>query len=342
MSVPSSILRDLRDDRNRLTGNGLNRGLRKTGGSSSADTANADLLASMAQRLKKLEMENAEMKAYMSKRGLSWPPPGLEEDASADSGEDSADSVSVVEINASHLPRILKNIDELNAMAPSKNELDARKGKFIDNDEVIVAFFSNGISVNRGPFRPYSWPLAQQFLKDLFDGYFPYEFKEKYPEGVFLKVVNKSSERFVQGQEDLDRVVLSQDQFLRRLPRTVIKNGKIVEVKKDPAPKKEPTIDECTVSMPNSGESSTQQNVAMDEKDIATVNVRGSDGTVSQRIRISKNATVALLRSQVKSNQPAFRLRTVVPPRLLSEQDDLLTIEQAGLFPSGLIVMVSK
>ena len=36
-----------------------------------------------------------------------------------------------------------------------------------------------------------------QILSDLLDGYFPYILKVKYPNGVFLKVVDKTDEKYV-------------------------------------------------------------------------------------------------------------------------------------------------
>jgi hypothetical protein len=35
-----------------------------------------------------------------------------------------------------------------------------------------------------------------QILADLLDGYFPYILKAKYPNGVFLKVLDKTDEKY--------------------------------------------------------------------------------------------------------------------------------------------------
>lgn len=34
-----------------------------------------------------------------------------------------------------------------------------------------------------GPFRHYSDPGSHSFINDLYDGYFPYELKDRYPNG---------------------------------------------------------------------------------------------------------------------------------------------------------------
>ena len=40
-----------------------------------------------------------------------------------------------------------------------------------------TALFRNGILIREGPFRPFTDKDAQAFMKDLQDGYFPYELK---------------------------------------------------------------------------------------------------------------------------------------------------------------------
>lgn len=63
-----------------------------------------------------------------------------------------------------------------------------------ERDVVRVVIYKNGICVNRGPFRPYGWALCDAFLDDLLDGYYPYEFKEKYPDGFPIEVTDCSAE----------------------------------------------------------------------------------------------------------------------------------------------------
>ncbi|KAG5490700.1 hypothetical protein JKF63_00822 [Porcisia hertigi] len=63
-----------------------------------------------------------------------------------------------------------------------------------ERDVVRVVIYKNGICVNQGPFRPYGWALCDAFLDDLTEGFYPYEFKEKYPEGFPIEVVDQTSE----------------------------------------------------------------------------------------------------------------------------------------------------
>lgn len=71
---------------------------------------------------------------------------------------------------------------------------DGHKGCIRDREVVRVVIYKNGICVNNGPFRPFGWPLCEAFLQDLAEGYYPYEFKEKYPEGYPLEVTDRHEE----------------------------------------------------------------------------------------------------------------------------------------------------
>lgn len=63
-----------------------------------------------------------------------------------------------------------------------------------ERDVVRVVVYKNGICVNQGPFRPYGWALCDAFLDDLIEGFYPYEFKEKYPDGFPIEVVDRTGE----------------------------------------------------------------------------------------------------------------------------------------------------
>ena len=53
-----------------------------------------------------------------------------------------------------------------------------------------MAFYSNGIVIKGYNFFPYKGKESLRILSDLVDGYFPYVFKQKYPNGVLLEVVD--------------------------------------------------------------------------------------------------------------------------------------------------------
>lgn len=61
-----------------------------------------------------------------------------------------------------------------------------------------IGFFANGIAIKGFKFFPYKSKEALQILGDLVDGYFPYVLKRKYPNGVFMKVIDKVAESFTE------------------------------------------------------------------------------------------------------------------------------------------------
>ena len=62
--------------------------------------------------------------------------------------------------------------------------------------EVPIFFFSNGLMIKGFQFYPYYSKQAQSVLSDILDGYFPFDLKKKYPEGVPLKPVDLVDETY--------------------------------------------------------------------------------------------------------------------------------------------------
>ena len=73
--------------------------------------------------------------------------------------------------------------------------VDGQRAQFKRRENVRVAVFADGILIGAGPFRRYESENAAAFTKDVLDGYFPNEFKDRYPDGVGIDVVDKRSER---------------------------------------------------------------------------------------------------------------------------------------------------
>lgn len=140
---------------------------------------------------------------------------------------------------------------------------DGHKGTIWERDVVRVTIYANGICVNGGVFRPFGWALCEAFTKDLAEGYYPCEFKEKYPDGFPIEIIDCSLEMFSTQAKAVDheappppgrrlggrtdetvRTVdqlrncsyeaLSKDQFLQKLPSQMITaSGRIVNVRDD-------------------------------------------------------------------------------------------------------------
>jgi len=59
-----------------------------------------------------------------------------------------------------------------------------------------LTFFSDGLKLGSQPFQPYHSCSAQELINDVLDGYFPYAMKDEHPDGICLRVINRSQETF--------------------------------------------------------------------------------------------------------------------------------------------------
>jgi hypothetical protein len=88
--------------------------------------------------------------------------------------------------------RIAGNVKQLNMLA-GQGEKEIAVGadgmrRFKDKALVAYVFYNNGIFGRGGPLRPYHLAESKVLVNDLMDGYFPWELKDEYPEGVPLRV----------------------------------------------------------------------------------------------------------------------------------------------------------
>eukprot|EP01028_Stygiella_incarcerata_P002663 TRINITY_DN1501_c0_g1_i3.p1 TRINITY_DN1501_c0_g1~~TRINITY_DN1501_c0_g1_i3.p1 ORF type:complete len:565 (-),score=172.24 TRINITY_DN1501_c0_g1_i3:214-1908(-) len=112
-----------------------------------------------------------------------------------------------------------------------------------------IALYKNGMVVGEGgAFRPYSWDLSIAFVNDIMDGYFPYEFKDKYPDGIPLRIVDKTGEDFVKltQEQKIERQhgkmhtiesltnqtpkAMDEDILIKNMPKRVIRGGRVIDL----------------------------------------------------------------------------------------------------------------
>lgn len=136
-------------------------------------------------------------------------------------------------------------------------------------ESVPLTLYHNGLALYQGPFRPYTDPSTRQVIQDLSDGYFPSELQPRYPEGVPLVISDQrdvafcsrqslehfpGSGRLLGGNKGPSRVLLagsefrtspkgmketsqlprkplSAEQLLSRLPQSVVRRGRVVEIR---------------------------------------------------------------------------------------------------------------
>jgi SEP domain len=85
------------------------------------------------------------------------------------------------------------------------------------------------------PFRPYFSKEAQSVLSDILDGFFPYDLKTKFPDGVPLKIKDFTTDMHNVKQVSKDQNVFDKQQleekFIKQFPENVIKDGNLVPIK---------------------------------------------------------------------------------------------------------------
>ncbi|XP_039660948.1 UBX domain-containing protein 11 isoform X2 [Perca fluviatilis] len=151
---------------------------------------------------------------------------------------------------------VLQRIKELNILAGEGEcfvQSTATRGQLAKKDLIQLSLYSNGIVMFDGPFRSYQEHSTQRCMQDLMDGYFPSELQERFPDGVPFEVHDRRDEDFIvpwnkfpgEGQavrgkkdESLNAVSsplpgkkLSMDRFLSRLPKVVVKAGRVIDIR---------------------------------------------------------------------------------------------------------------
>lgn len=201
-----------------------------------------------------LENENTRLKAqvhdmekFLADYGLKWV--GNAPEGTLDVNSLMQDIPTSEPVYRYNLPNeidiaiIERRIQELNIIAEKDAARWVSEGavhRFKAPENVCITFFKNGLVLQGYPFRPYSSKEAQSLLSDILDGYFPYDLKKKYADGVPLRCVDKTAEMFkagssMQGVNDPSLGLLSKDQFLAQLPENVIRGGEIIPVREDVA-----------------------------------------------------------------------------------------------------------
>mmetsp|Transcript_127182 Transcript_127182/g.231083 ORF Transcript_127182/g.231083 Transcript_127182/m.231083 type:complete len:662 (-) Transcript_127182:155-2140(-) len=130
-----------------------------------------------------------------------------------------------------------------------------------------LSFFKDGVKLGAHAFRSYESSGAQQLVRDILDGYFPYALKDEHPDGVAMRVLDRTRHAFrewlrdhASSDPDLgdggDRLLPhgghvlhharagAAEQFFGRQPERVVRDGQIWEVR-GPAAKQSGLAGSC-------------------------------------------------------------------------------------------------
>ena len=230
--------------------------------------------------MRRLQRQIHEMEGFLADYGLVW----------VGGGEDDEDDESTVAPDAAEAgapkaggaaeparPRparrgrahrgefrpLMRRVRELNTVVEAdrmRMVRDGNKARFELPPSEKITVFRNGLMVREGPFRPFSATSAQQVVRDICDGFFPTEFKERYPAGVPLDVRDRRHDVFEHADaadgtqtvafsgagHQLGRKVKTLADMgsaamelpggggrglLRRLPPSVVHNGRVVDIR---------------------------------------------------------------------------------------------------------------
>mmetsp|Transcript_27606 Transcript_27606/g.60406 ORF Transcript_27606/g.60406 Transcript_27606/m.60406 type:complete len:406 (-) Transcript_27606:721-1938(-) len=166
----------------------------------------------------------------------------------------SSSSAAAASSSAAPLPFnmqvLMSRVDELNQLAGDgcgqlMGGADGKHAVLSTPDPVRLVLYRDGLQLHRAAPRPYTDAAARGIINDIVDGYFPYSLKSDFPDGVPIKVVDRTHEsmasaapRGQQGNirtfhdiEAADQAPLSKDKFLSKLPQAIIKNGKVIDIR---------------------------------------------------------------------------------------------------------------
>ncbi|KAA0147468.1 hypothetical protein FNF29_07314 [Cafeteria roenbergensis] len=156
--------------------------------------------ASLRRERNALQKQVADMEAFLNEYGLVWV--GSDGNGGTRPGEASTPTSYTGFDLALDFGVLAARVRELNALAGGEGakKVVTRGGvsRLEEAESVPLTVWKDGLMLWRGPFRPVASEEAQAFLRDVLDGFFPSELKERYADGVLFKLIDKSSLTFAE------------------------------------------------------------------------------------------------------------------------------------------------
>ena len=294
-------------------------------------------------------------------------PPILDGESSASAEPPPNDTKSAASRSVQPLPfdleRLKKNAEILTAhVGFSGIQGEGAKRAIKEREMVFICVYLDGICVNSGPFRPYGWPLCEAILQDILEGYYPYEFRERYPDGCPITIVDSSDTKcpLVTGKTTGGNQIhtvdstnshgykpLTKDALLKKLPEQyVTSGGQLVNIRSGiemfiggtaAAKVGGPTSPLRTIAPSTSA--SAQLRDDPNSGDVTSVQVKLPSGQKVMLHMFFSN-TIQDVRSELEKAVPAmssndagtYELCTVFPRR--SYEDYSQTLQELGLVPN--------
>eukprot|EP00656_Telonema_subtile_P056435 TRINITY_DN9011_c0_g1_i6.p2 TRINITY_DN9011_c0_g1~~TRINITY_DN9011_c0_g1_i6.p2 ORF type:complete len:262 (-),score=57.15 TRINITY_DN9011_c0_g1_i6:273-1058(-) len=255
-----------------------------------------------------------------------------------------------------------------------------------------MVFWKDGFQIDYAGLRPYTMKHNRAFVQDLLEGFFPFELKESFPDGVPLSVHDRTWEPFdgsrrhrpfsqagqgqrlgdggqrlgdgesqvptVSGQNMCEAVRVTVDEvmagecskakqqdhrtnFLEQLPKSVIRNGKIIPVRSEVAD----MIGQGATTSKAHSDVIVSDEHAVEQAKVATLKIKF--GTESFLVKMAYTCSIQTLIDQVLSlsqvsveDTSLYQLHTMYPKRTLDNLS--MSLESENLIPKCALILERK
>lgn len=201
----------------------------------------------------------------------------------------------------------MQQINKLNSSVAPKKVIvkdSDNQAKLGFEKPLLIDLYEEGFTVEEGDLRPYHLKLSGAFFKDIYDGYFPIEFKETYPDGVTLKVIDHRNES-------------EEETLFKGHGRHLIESARREKREQLPQPKSPKT-----------------EEIGFGD---GQIRLRFATGK-TKIIKVTPNLKIMELRQIIKETFAidSFTLQAIMSPDCLDENK---TIQELQLYPKGVIVL---
>ncbi len=247
---------------------------------------------------------------------------------------------------APDMERVRAAVAELNELASSSGASEvARRADgshgFAGAAALHLTFWRDGLQVGELPVRAWSDASARAFMRDLLDGYFPYELKHAYPEGVHFLLRDRLAEASAAPAHSWGEGRALDSRAGRRTergPSPSVHNSSSAEPAGGGAHVHALTFADGVGGMGGADAAPVAAPVVGEGGDACRLQIKDGRGAVAAVLTFAADATVADVQAALVTRgvgeAGGFELRTAFPARSL--RDDLaLTLAEAGLAPSA-------
>lgn len=199
----------------------------------------------------------------------------------------------------------MQKIRDLNNMAESTMQF-AAEGQITRVKQmkpITIKFLEEGFQLDEGEIRLYSLPINVEFIQDILDGFFPIEFKEKYPEGVQFTVIDQRNSDMFKGDA-------------RRLIESARRENRVSNSDNQPQ----------NTNVKDIGDGDGKLKLKMPQN-------------IEVMVHANKEMTIGEIRNLIANTYQIQGFKLFAPPSQAPLEDES-NIEQIGLYPRGLLLLI--